>query len=34
MAGVVARILGKHPGLTPFQMKSVLWALSANVAPT
>lgn len=31
IAGVVARILGKHPGLTVFQMKVVLRALSANM---
>lgn len=30
IAGVVARILSKHPGLTPFQMKTVLHALAAN----
>jgi subtilisin len=24
IAGVIARILGKHPELTPFQMKTVL----------
>jgi len=30
VAGVVARILGKHPRLTPFQMKSVLFALATN----
>ncbi|MBA2641535.1 MAG: S8 family serine peptidase [Actinobacteria bacterium] len=34
VAGVVARILGKHPGLTVFQMKSVLSALAANTART
>jgi len=31
IAGVVARILGKHPRLTVFQLKSVLRALSMNV---
>jgi subtilisin family serine protease len=31
MTGIVVRILGKHPALTPFQMKTVLRALSANV---
>ena len=31
MSGVIARILGKHPGLTVFQMKVVLRALSANM---
>jgi hypothetical protein len=29
---VVAKILGKHPYLTLFQMKTVLRALSANMA--
>jgi hypothetical protein len=28
---IVVRILGKHPALTPFQVKTVLRALSANV---
>jgi subtilisin len=32
IAGLVARILGKHPELSPFHMKVVLHALSANVA--
>ncbi len=32
IAGIVTQILGKHPGLTPFQMKVVLRALAANVA--
>jgi subtilisin len=32
ITGVVAKILGKHPELTLFQMKSVLRALSANMA--
>jgi subtilisin family serine protease len=32
ISGLIARILGKHPGLTPFQMKAVLRALAANVA--
>jgi len=31
ISGLVARILGKHPGLTLFQMKTVLRALAANV---
>lgn len=31
IAGIVTRILSKHPGLTPFQMKALLWALAANV---
>lgn len=30
IAGLIARILGKHPGLTPFQMKTVLTALADN----
>jgi subtilisin family serine protease len=32
VAGLVARILGEHPGLTVFQVKTVLRALAANVA--
>jgi subtilisin family serine protease len=31
MSGVSALILGKHPELTPFQLKSVLHATAANV---
>jgi subtilisin len=31
ITGIAARIKAKHPQLTPFQMKAVLWALSANV---
>ena len=31
ITGVAAKILGKHPGLTLFQMKTVLRALSANM---
>jgi subtilisin family serine protease len=31
IAGIVTRILSKHPGLTPFQMKALLWALATNV---
>jgi subtilisin family serine protease len=31
ITGIVAKILGKHPGLTVFQLKSILRALSANV---
>jgi subtilisin len=31
ITGIVAKILGKHPGLTLFQMKTVLRALSANM---
>ena len=32
IAGIITRILGKHPGLTLFQVKTILRALSANVA--
>ncbi len=32
ISGLVAKILGKHPGLTVFQMKTVLRALAANVS--
>ncbi len=32
ITGIVSRILGKHPGLTLFQMKTVLRALSANMS--
>jgi subtilisin family serine protease len=32
ITGIVAKILGKHPGLTVFQLKSILRALSANVS--
>jgi subtilisin family serine protease len=31
VAGLCARILGNHPGLTPFQVKSLLHLTSANV---
>ena len=31
ISGIVTRILGKHPELTPFQVKTVLRALAANV---
>ena len=30
IAGLVARILSKHPGLTPFQMKTILHSLASN----
>jgi subtilisin len=30
IAGLIARILGKHPHLTPFQMKTVLHAIADN----
>ena len=33
VSGLLARILGKHPGLTPFQVKTVLHAVCANAAP-
>ena len=33
ITGLVVRILGKHPSLTPFQLKAVLRALAANVSP-
>jgi len=31
IAGIVALIRAKHPDLTPFHIKSVLWACAANV---
>jgi subtilisin len=30
VAGLVTRLLGKHPGLTPFEVKTVLRAVSSN----
>jgi subtilisin family serine protease len=33
MAGLVARIASKHPGLTPFEMKAVLAAIANNPQP-
>jgi subtilisin len=33
IAGICALILGKHPELTPFQLKSVLHLTAMNVAP-
>ena len=30
VAGMVAALLGKHPRLTPFQVKAVLQAVSVN----
>ena len=33
VAGIVTLLLGKHPHLTPFEVKSVLQAISENVAP-
>jgi subtilisin family serine protease len=32
LAGICALVLGKHPELTPFQLKSVLYLTSSNVA--
>ena len=31
IAGIVALIRAKHPDLTPFQIKTVLWACAANI---
>jgi len=31
ITGIAAKILGKHPGFTLFQMKTVLRTLSANM---
>ncbi|MBA3631140.1 MAG: S8 family serine peptidase [Actinobacteria bacterium] len=31
IAGLIARILGKHPSLTPFQVKTILCAVADNV---
>lgn len=33
IAGLAARVLGKHPWLTPFQLKSVLLLSASNVHP-
>ena len=33
IAGLVARLLSKHPGLTPFQVKTVLHSLADNASP-
>lgn len=33
IAGICARILSKHPSLTPFQLKSVLYLTAENVVP-
>ncbi len=33
ITGLVARILAKHPGLTVFQLKTVLSALASNASP-
>jgi hypothetical protein len=32
MAGICALVVGKHPELTPFQLKSVLYLAADNVA--
>jgi subtilisin family serine protease len=32
ITGIVARILGKHSGLTPFHVKGILRALAANLS--
>lgn len=32
ISGLVARILSKHPGLTVFQVKTILYALAANAS--
>jgi len=32
IAGIAALVLGKHPGLTPFQLKTVLHLTASNVA--
>jgi subtilisin family serine protease len=31
LAGIAALVLGKHPGLTPFQVKTVLYLIASNV---
>jgi subtilisin len=31
ITGIIALIMSKHPNLTPFQVKTVLWACAANV---
>ena len=33
IAGLIARLLSKHPDLTPFQVKTVLHALASNARP-
>ncbi len=33
VTGLVARLLSKHPGLTPFQVKTVLHAVASNAVP-
>jgi subtilisin len=32
VAGLVTRLLGKHPGLTPFEVKTVLRSLASNAS--
>jgi subtilisin family serine protease len=34
ITGLTAKILGKHPGLTPFQIKTILRATARNVRRT
>ena len=34
VAGMAARILSKHPGLTPFELKAILAAVANNPRPT
>lgn len=34
VSGLVAKILGKHPGLTPFQIKTIMRATARNVGET
>ena len=34
VAGLVARLLSKHPGLTPYDVKAVLRAVSRNRIPS
>ena len=31
ISGLVAKVLAKHPGLTPFQVKTILYATARNV---
>jgi hypothetical protein len=31
MSGICALVLGKHPELTPFQLKSTLYLTASNV---
>ncbi len=34
LTGICARILGAHPGLTPFQVKHLLYLTATNVEAT